>query len=338
MALDPFAKLGAQFQQKGYDPLAIMAGLGVGRRSAAELQEERQKREEEASRQASEMQLRAKQLEQEAAAQAARQEYEMQQLGMTERQREQEAEMQQKQLDRQIAESQANEAYRQAALAQQAELSGQQLTAQAEQARLTREAAATEALLGRQGQIELEKERRKSEREREVAAEQQKIAQEKRAAALPQKEVIATILNPVETVNELTGVKTSTPPSAAVQLERALLLKDAGYMIPDALIERLQAQVGPAGEPGSAAGGLAGLRARLAKGASAGAPSAPAERAIPRPRTPGPSTLPAAIPKSPQQVRDEEFMRAIRARQETEAFGALPFLSRLGIAMQGPSF
>lgn len=150
MALDPFAKLGTQFQQKGYDPLAIMAGLGVGRRRAGELQAERQQREAEASRQAAELQMRARQMEQEAAAQAARREFEMKQLGMTELQQRQAAEMQQKQLDRQIAESQANEAYRQAALAQAPQLAAQQAAAQAEQARLARLDAAEQARLTRE--------------------------------------------------------------------------------------------------------------------------------------------------------------------------------------------
>lgn len=276
MALDPFAKLGAEFQQKGYDPLAIMAGLGVGRRRAGELQAERQQREAEASRQAAELQMRARQMEQEAAAQAARREFEMKQLGMTELQQRQAAEMQQKQLDRQIAESQANEAYRQAALAQAPQLAAQQAAAQAERDRLAREANAAEALLTRQAQLDIERMRQKSDIERERRLEARDVAKEKRLAAQPQKEVIATILNPIETVNELTGVKTSTPPSAAIQLERARLLKDAGFMVPDSLIERLQAQAGPAGAGGSAAkGGLAALRQRLGA-APASASAAPA--------------------------------------------------------------
>jgi len=272
MALDPFAGLSAEARKRGYDPLAVMAGLGVGRARAGELAMEREKLDRAAQQQASEMQLRARQMEQEAAAQAARREYEMKQLGMTEMQQRQSAELQQKQLDRQIAEMQSNEAYRQAALAQAPQLAAQQQAATAEQARLTREANAAEALLSRQAQMDIERMRQKTDLEREKRLETRDIAKENRLAAQPQKEVISTIFNPIESVDDLTGVKTSTPPSASQMLERAQLLKAAGFMVPDDLITRLQSQTAPA--PG-AKGGLSALRQRLGA-TSAPAPATPA--------------------------------------------------------------
>jgi len=276
MALDPFAGFSAEARKRGYDPLAVMAGLGVGRARAGELAMEREKLDREAQQQAADMQLRARQMEQEAAAQTARREYEMKQLGMTETQQRQEAELQQRQLDRQFAEMQSNEAYRQASLAQAPQLAAQQYAAQAERDRLAREADAAEALLTRQAQMDIERMRQKTDLDREKRLEARDIASEKRLAAMPQKEVIAAILSPIESVNELTGVKTSTPPSAAQMLERALTLKAGGVMVPDELITRFQRQVAPA--PG-AKGGLSALRQRL------GATSAPA-LSTPARRTP----------------------------------------------------
>jgi translation initiation factor IF-2 len=180
-------------------------------------------------------------MEQEAAAQAARREYEMKQLGMTELQQRQAAEMQQKQLDRQVAESQANEAYRMAALAQAPQLAAQQQAATAEQARLAREANAAEALLSRQFQFGLEQQRQKAEGEREArritaetARDAARIKAEQEARALQARQlpasVIGEITKPIPTgqvdargdlVTDLEGRPLTRPPTQEEMQQRA---------------------------------------------------------------------------------------------------------------------
>lgn len=117
MALDPFQGLSAEARRRGYDPLAIMAGLGVGQQRAAELATERQRRQAEAEQQASQLQMQARQMtmqEEQAKRQLeesqAQRAIEMERLGMTRLQQEQEAALQGRRLDQELTVLQRQEA------------------------------------------------------------------------------------------------------------------------------------------------------------------------------------------------------------------------------------
>jgi len=117
MALDPFQGLSAEARRRGYDPLAIMAGLGVGQQRAAELATERQRRQAEAEQQAGQLQMQARQMtmqEEQAKRQLAEQQaqraIEMERLGMTKLQQEQEAALQGRRLDQELTVLQRQEA------------------------------------------------------------------------------------------------------------------------------------------------------------------------------------------------------------------------------------
>lgn len=166
MAVDPFAQLQNQFQRQKYDPLAVMAGIGIGRSRGAELQMEQNRQRQQAEQAAAELQLRAKQMEQSAAGEAARRQFEMQQLGMTQKQQEAAAAAEARRLDQAQQEMAANAAYRQAALAQAPQLAAQQQAA-AERLALQQQAAAAE-----QNRMAREANMAEAERARQAASQE----------------------------------------------------------------------------------------------------------------------------------------------------------------------
>ncbi len=243
MALDPFQGLSAEARRRGYDPLAIMAGLGVGQQRAAEMATERQRRQAEAEQQAGQLQLQARQMtmqqeqaQRQLAESQAQRAIEMERLGMTRLQQEQEAALQGRRLDQEMLAMQRREAEAEAERQNRLQQLGltQQGALQLEglrQASLQQQAREAEArLLGQE----------KRATAAEIAKEQRAEA---RSKAQPSREALQIIYANKETTDEM-GNKVSTPPSAEERIARARELQLLGYNIPDSFFQSLAAGQG----------------------------------------------------------------------------------------------